>query len=173
MLSIVFPTNKATDTPDATLLNSVLHNKGGVMSPISQLDIVRSQVDRHDPTWTICPQFPPNRRHLCSLSRAGLLNAAVFCGRHPGILLCFLQCRHHTIPTKWPPHHPYKVTAALYTLVAAYKKPSHSTVLVSGKGHCGLCLFWAFHRLEPVLLYFYSFYSGPEVKWEVVFVFIY
>ena len=133
-----------------TLLNSVLQNKGGATSPISQLDTVWSQEDRHDPTWFLKPlkqtTFPQFKQ-----SRA--IERCCFYSRHPSILLCFF--------TVSPPHHPYKVTAALYTLVAAFKKPSHSTVLVSGKGHCGLCLFWTFHRLEPVLLYIYSFYSGP------------
>ena len=127
------------------------------MSPIRQLDTLWSQEDRHNPTWTICRQFPRNRRHLCSLSRAVLLSAAGFYGRHPSFLLCFLQCRHHTIPTKWPQH-----STPWWQL----SKPSHSTVLVSGKGHCGLCLFWTFHWLEPVLLYFYSFYNGPPEVWS-------
>ena len=89
MLLIVFPTNKATDTPDTIQLNSALHNKGGAMSPIRQLDTLWSQEDRHNPTWTICRQFPRNRRHLCSLSRAVLLSAAVFYGRHPSFYCAF------------------------------------------------------------------------------------
>ena len=84
-----------------TLFNSVLQNKGGATSPISQLDTVWSQEDRHDPTWFLKPlkqtTFPQFKQ-----SRA--MNAAVFIAGILAFYCAFLQCRHHTIPTKWPQH---------------------------------------------------------------------
>ena len=164
MLLIVFPTNKATDTPDTNQLNSVLHNKGGAMSPIRQLDTLWSQEDRHNPTWTICRQFPRNRRRLCSLSRAVLLSAAVFYGRHPSFLLCFLQCRHHTIPTKWPQH-----STPWWQL---WKSLPTQLCLCQGKAIVGYVYFG--HSIDWSL-YFCIFivFTMALLKCEVVFVFIY